>query len=276
MSGGVAFGVRSTSDLYVLQVGALHDVLRLERYVHGRRRDVREEMVRVRGDESHVLGVRVAGGSAVALLDGQEVFAVDGLELGEGGIGLWARSAATTCFSEVDVLMEPSAPPAAGPTGGFGWIPQVAAIAALTGALGLLLFGYRDRNQLGVSYAFIGTLVALAGVSLGMLWELVEFVIDWVGFADLQPSNLDTLTDLLACCAAASLAAPLALAVYRRAMRPTGREWLGARSQRVTDVSSGMLERHGGLVTVVTVALLALVLASLWFTERAAPRVSIG
>src|SRR5204863_2365191 len=44
MDGGIAFGIRDKDDFYLLDQSALHDVLRLNHFVHGRRRDVREEL----------------------------------------------------------------------------------------------------------------------------------------------------------------------------------------------------------------------------------------
>ncbi|HLZ26263.1 MAG TPA: hypothetical protein VKV73_02985 [Chloroflexota bacterium] len=103
MDAGIAFGIRGDSDFYVLEQSALHDILRLDRYVHGRRRDVREKLARTHGNEWHVLQARVGGDRVSAMLDGQEIFAVSGLPETAGGIGLWARTSAATCFDAVQV-----------------------------------------------------------------------------------------------------------------------------------------------------------------------------
>jgi hypothetical protein len=47
--------------------------------------------------------LRVDAGSVTAGLDGQPAYSVDGLADTAGGIGVWARTAAATCFSDVHV-----------------------------------------------------------------------------------------------------------------------------------------------------------------------------
>jgi hypothetical protein len=106
MDGGVAFGITDANDFYLLELSALHDVLRLDRYVHGRRRDVHERLVRTRGNEWHTLHVRVEGGQVSAGIDGQDVFSVDQVAETAGGVGLWARTAAATCFADAQVEVQ--------------------------------------------------------------------------------------------------------------------------------------------------------------------------
>jgi hypothetical protein len=103
METGLAFGVRGPDDFYVLRASAAHDLLVLERYRHGRVRDLREERVRTRGDESHELRVEVQGDRVTALLDGAPWFEERGLADTAGGLALWARVTATACFSEARV-----------------------------------------------------------------------------------------------------------------------------------------------------------------------------
>ena len=105
MDGGLAFGVRDEKNFDLLEQSALHDVLRLDRYIHGKRRDLREKLYRTHGNEWHVLAVDVAGGHIVGAVDGQSIYSVDNVPSTEGGIGLWARTAAATCFSEADVVV---------------------------------------------------------------------------------------------------------------------------------------------------------------------------
>lgn len=105
MDGGIAFGIRDATDFDLLEQSALHDVLRLDHYIHGKRRDLREKLYRTHGNEWHVLQVDVAGGHATATVDDQSVYSVDKVSDTAGGIGLWARTAAATCFSEADVTV---------------------------------------------------------------------------------------------------------------------------------------------------------------------------
>jgi hypothetical protein len=103
MDAGIAFGIRDDSNFYVLEQSALHDILRLDRYIHGKRRDVRETLARTHGNDWHTLQARVEGDQVSASLDGNEIFAVSGLPDTAGGIGLWARTSAATCFDAVQV-----------------------------------------------------------------------------------------------------------------------------------------------------------------------------
>jgi hypothetical protein len=104
MDAGIAFGIRDDQNFDLVEQSALHDVLRLDRYIHGKRRDVREKLFRTHGNESHLLTVEVAGGHLTASVDGASIFAVDGVQDTAGGVGLWARAAAATCFSDVQIV----------------------------------------------------------------------------------------------------------------------------------------------------------------------------
>jgi hypothetical protein len=103
MDAGIAFGIRDADDFYLLEESALHDVLRLDRYIHGKRRDVREKLVRTHGNEWHTLDLSVAGDQVTAGLDGETVYEVSGLSDTAGGVGVWGRTAAATCFDSAQV-----------------------------------------------------------------------------------------------------------------------------------------------------------------------------
>jgi hypothetical protein len=107
MDAGIAFGIRDAQDFDLLEQSALHDILRLDEYVHGKRRDLREKLLRTHGNEWHVLRLDVAGPKVTGSVDGQPVFSVDNVPHTAGGIGFWARAAAATCFSEVRVVPGP-------------------------------------------------------------------------------------------------------------------------------------------------------------------------
>jgi hypothetical protein len=100
MDAGIAFGIRDAENFYLLEESALHDILRLDRYIHGKRRDVREALLRTHGNEWHTLLLSVDGGTVTAGLDGAPAYTVTGLEDTAGGIGVWGRTAAATCFSD--------------------------------------------------------------------------------------------------------------------------------------------------------------------------------
>jgi hypothetical protein len=103
MDAGIGFGIRADKDFNLLEQSALHDILRLDRYVHGRRRDLREKLFRTHGNEWHVLRLDASGSTVSGSVDGEKVFSVDGVPETEGGVGLWARAAAATCFSNAHI-----------------------------------------------------------------------------------------------------------------------------------------------------------------------------
>lgn len=100
MEAGLAFGVRGPDDFYLLKASALHDALILGRYLHGHWRDMREERLRIHGDEWHELGLTVRGDQVAAFSDGRPVFQESGVLETAGGLGLWARVTSAGCFSE--------------------------------------------------------------------------------------------------------------------------------------------------------------------------------
>lgn len=107
MDAGIAFGIRDASDFDLLEENALHDNLRLDHFIHGKRRDLREKLFRTHGDEWHWLQVDVAGSSVTVTIDGLTMYTVDNVPHTDGGIGVWARAAGATCFSDVVVTTPP-------------------------------------------------------------------------------------------------------------------------------------------------------------------------
>ena len=105
MDAGVAFGIRDDKDFDLVEQSALHDILRLDRWVHGKRRDLREKLFRTHGNEWHVLRVDVSGSTVSAGVDGETVFSVDHVPDTDGAVGLWARAAAATCFSDAQITV---------------------------------------------------------------------------------------------------------------------------------------------------------------------------
>ena len=103
MEAGLAFGIRDPENFYLLRASAIHDVVAIERYIHGRKRVLREERMRTRGDEARAISVHVQGDRVVASLDGRQVLQEVGLVETAGGVGLWARATARACFSDVQV-----------------------------------------------------------------------------------------------------------------------------------------------------------------------------
>ncbi len=103
MDAGVAFGIRDASNFNLVDQNALHDVLRLSQFIHNNRRVLREKLFRTHGNEWHTLQMSVSGSSVTAGVDGETIYTVDGVRNADGPIGLWARGASATCFSDVSV-----------------------------------------------------------------------------------------------------------------------------------------------------------------------------
>lgn len=107
MTAGLAFGIRDAEDFYLVEASALHDIVRLDRYLHGRRRDLREKRVRTHGNEWHELQVRVQGDRVAASLDGRQIFEHTEVADVSGDLGVWARVSAAGCFSQMSVQTLP-------------------------------------------------------------------------------------------------------------------------------------------------------------------------
>jgi hypothetical protein len=144
-------------------------------------------------------------------------------------------------------------------------------IAAVALVVGGLLLGWRDRLRVDLSDQLAAVLVMFVGVLVATLIEVVEFVSDWALRTTLQPSNLDTMTDLLAGDLGAIFGAVLATAIYCRWLTSSQRERLGRAGQWLSDGPSRVLDRHGFAITLAVSGMLALAVAVLWFAGRPVP-----
>jgi hypothetical protein len=106
MDAGVVIGIRDAENFDLVEQSALHDVLRLDTFIHDRRRDLRDKLFRTHGDEWHTLEVSVSGSTMTAGVDGETIYTVADVPRTDGPIGLWARAAAATCFSDVTVTTQ--------------------------------------------------------------------------------------------------------------------------------------------------------------------------
>src|SRR5579872_6255489 len=81
---------------------------------------------------------------------------------------------------------------------------------------GLLLFGWREYERIDLTDELATLITICAGVLFGVLWEIVEFIRDWVTGSDLQKSNADTMTDFLCNDVAVIIAALIATRIATR------------------------------------------------------------
>jgi hypothetical protein len=141
----------------------------------------------------------------------------------------------------------------------------VAAIAAL------LLLGFRDQRQLELPDQMAAVASIFIGATAGAVWEIIEFLVDWVRASDLQKSNADTMTDMLWADLAAVVVGVLAVRLYCHALTPRHHQALGALAEWLFAPLGRLLDRHGKLMVLAAALLIAAFIASLWFTGRPVP-----
>ena len=140
---------------------------------------------------------------------------------------------------------------------------------AATLGFGLSLLAWRDHERIEIGSHLAALLSMLAGILFGTVWELIEFLIDWIFRTDLQPSNTSTMNDLLWTDVGAVVAAVVAVRVYCHVLSDRQRLGLGQAAVRVVDGPSCLLDRHGKLIALVVVVLSCAIVASLWYAGRA-------
>jgi hypothetical protein len=145
----------------------------------------------------------------------------------------------------------------------------------LAGIAALLLVGYADRTDLGLPRQLAALASVCVGITAGVVWEFVEFIIDWVVSGDLQKSNTDTMTDLLWSNLAALGAAALAVRVYHHVVGDSSRAAIGALGDCLFTPIGHFLDRHGKLAFVLMLLVIAASIAGLWFTGRPVPGLPI-
>jgi hypothetical protein len=147
--------------------------------------------------------------------------------------------------------------------------------ACATFIFGMLLFGWRDRTRTDLTDELATLLTILAGILFGVIWEIIEFVFDWVAYSDLQKSNTDTMTDFLWNDLMTIAAALLAMRVYCHVASADDRPRLGDVAEWLVDGPSRVLDRHGLALAVIGGALIAATVAALWFSGRPVPGLPI-
>jgi hypothetical protein len=140
---------------------------------------------------------------------------------------------------------------------------------------GWLLLGWRAQAQVDLPDELAALLTMFFGVFAGLVWEIVEFIRDWVAYSDLQKSNTDTMTDFLCNDVAAVLAALLALRLYCHVLTAHERADLGTTGEWLVHGPSRLLDRHGFALTLAAAVVIAASVAALWFAGRPVPGIPI-
>jgi hypothetical protein len=142
--------------------------------------------------------------------------------------------------------------------------------------VGVLVLAYRDRLAIDLSNQLATLLSMCIGVAFGMVWELVEFIIDWVRASAIQTSNTQTMLDLLWTDVGAVLGAIVATSVYCRWLPGRQRQEIGDFSVWVSDGPLKVIQRQGLAMTLAWTAIVVVAVAALWFTGRPVPGFSNG
>jgi hypothetical protein len=140
---------------------------------------------------------------------------------------------------------------------------------------GLLFLGWRQQARVELADELAALLTMFFGVLFGLIWEVVEFIRDWVAYSDLQKSNTDTMTDFLCNDVAVVLAALLAMRVYCHVLAAGDRQRLGTTAEWLVDGPSRLLDRHGLALSAIALGLIAASIAALWFAGRPVPGIPI-
>lgn len=141
--------------------------------------------------------------------------------------------------------------------------------------VGLLVLGWRDRAAIDLTDQLAVLLTIFSGIFFNVLWEIVEFVLDWARYSDLQKSNSDTMTDLLWGDLGTVIGAVLAARLYCHWLRTSQRAEVGGVGEWLVDGPSRLLDRHGLLISVVIGVLAVAAVAALWFAGRPMPGLAI-
>jgi hypothetical protein len=157
----------------------------------------------------------------------------------------------------------------------WGKFIHAADAACVAFIFGMLLLGWRAHNHVDLSDELVALTTIFVGILFGVLWEIVEFVWDWVSYSDLQKSNSDTMTDFLWGNLAAIAGVLIAMRVYCHLTTAADRERLGAAAAWLVDGPSRLLDRHGMALLVIAFGLIAAAVLSLWFAGRPVPGLPI-
>jgi hypothetical protein len=136
---------------------------------------------------------------------------------------------------------------------------------------GLLLLAWRDHERIDLSDQLAVLMTICVGMFVGVMWEIVEFVLDWVRYSDLQKSNSDTMTDLLWNDVGTVVGALLAARLYCHVLRANERSETGQVAVWLIDGPSRVLDRHGFVVSIIVALLVAAAVVALWFAGRPVP-----
>jgi hypothetical protein len=150
-------------------------------------------------------------------------------------------------------------------------------LIALTAMIAVwLVLGYRDAFQKRVPTHLAGVFGLLLGMAVGAGWELFEFASDWFGDANLQKSNADTMTDILANDIGAFVAIVAGVWIYAHRLSPDQRTQLGLLARWLAHGPSRLLDRHGRVLGAALLVAFGLAVFLAQWIDRGTPALASG
>lgn len=109
-AGGIAFGMQSPGEYWVLRLNSRENNVILFRYKKAKRLTRQIEHVSLQAGKWYGLSVRVVGTKMTAVLDGKDLFVYDLGEPVSGKVGVWSKADSVTNFRDFRVESLNNAP----------------------------------------------------------------------------------------------------------------------------------------------------------------------
>ncbi|MBI4849600.1 MAG: pyruvate, phosphate dikinase [Nitrospirae bacterium] len=105
-AGGIAFGIRNSSNYYVIRINALEDNVILFEYVNGKRRQRMAVNEKIHSNIWYNLSVQIRGSSIRGFIDNRPVITYTTDNCIKGFIGLWTKADSVTWFDNLTIETE--------------------------------------------------------------------------------------------------------------------------------------------------------------------------
>lgn len=102
-AGGIAFGLRNSTNYYVIRINALEDNIILFEYVNGKRYQRVAVDEKIHSNTWYDLSVEVRGNNIRGLLNDNPVIEYNADKQVQGHVGLWTKADSVTTFDELTV-----------------------------------------------------------------------------------------------------------------------------------------------------------------------------
>jgi hypothetical protein len=134
-----------------------------------------------------------------------------------------------------------------------------------------LLLGYRELRNLEIPDNVLVASAVFFGISLGVFWEGVEFMSNWLLSTHHQKSNLDTMTDLFVDDGGVLLGTVLFFWLYRHRTAPDDRCALENLADWLTPRSAALLNRRCALLALASLLIAIGMIAASVRDDRVGP-----